>query len=297
MVGKSDNRDVLYRAVAAQEVFDLNGIDVLAAGDDYVLFTVDKIDKAVLVLLCHVAREKPAVLQNRGGCLFVVIVAGHDSRTLDGKLADLAALDRVTVVVGNFNLPAVARFSDCADLVNVLNAEVNAAGTYRLAKTVVSIVLVVWEYRFPAFYKTGRNRLRAYMHKPPAGKVIFRKVDIAPVDCVQYILRPRHKQPYNSTFFVRYGFDYPLGFYSLQKHRAPARNQAAEPVHFCAGVIERRNTKKGVLARLTVVRLFGTTGVHKAFVVVKDCLGESRCTRREVYRRVVLLCKLYIGHS
>ena len=37
------------RLVAAQKVLDLHGINVLAAGDDDVFFSVDQIDEAVFV--------------------------------------------------------------------------------------------------------------------------------------------------------------------------------------------------------------------------------------------------------
>ena len=62
LVGQSDDSHVVDGVVGAQEVLDLNGIKVLAAGNDDVLLTVYKEDEAVLVLHGHVSGIEPAAL-------------------------------------------------------------------------------------------------------------------------------------------------------------------------------------------------------------------------------------------
>ena len=126
-VGKSDNRNVLNRVVCSQEVLNLNRIDVLSAGDDNVLFAVYKVDKSVLVAFSHIAGIQPAVtVKNLVGSLSVLVVALHNARALNRKLANAVA-HFVALGIDNLNLPAVTGYADCAYLMSVFYSEVNAA--------------------------------------------------------------------------------------------------------------------------------------------------------------------------
>ena len=57
LVGKADDRDVFYLGILLEEVLDLNGVDVLSAGNDEILLTVNEEVETIFVLTSHVAGE------------------------------------------------------------------------------------------------------------------------------------------------------------------------------------------------------------------------------------------------
>ena len=75
LVRQTDNSNVLDSGMSSEEVLYLNGVEILAAADDNVLFAVNEVDEAVLVLLSHISGEEPAVLEGFGSSLFVAVVA------------------------------------------------------------------------------------------------------------------------------------------------------------------------------------------------------------------------------
>ena len=208
LFGDADDGNVLDLCVRAEEIFDLNGINVLAARDDDVLFAVNEPDEAVLVLAGHVARVEPAVLaEYLVGRLRILIVAFHNAGALDGKLADLARKHRAAALVNDPGLPAVARLADRADLVDVFNAKVNASGADRLGKTVVCVIFVVREVLLPTLDEARGDGLRADVHQPPLVELVFIKIDLAAVDGVKNVLRPRNEQPNNGAMLLGDGLD------------------------------------------------------------------------------------------
>ncbi len=138
-------------------------------------------------------------------------------------------------------------------------------------------------------YQTLRHRLRAYVHQTPAREVIIGEVKLARVERGENVLRPRNKQPNDGTPLARDGVKYERRARALEKYRAAAHEQRAEPVHFCAGVVERRNAEENVIMRLRVVRMLDAAGVHKRAVLVQNGLGEARRAGRKVNRGVVIL--------
>ena len=59
---QTDDSNVFDCIVLAEEIFNLYRIDIFAAGDDDIFLTVNEIDKAVFVFLCHIAGEQPSIL-------------------------------------------------------------------------------------------------------------------------------------------------------------------------------------------------------------------------------------------
>ena len=53
-VRKPDNCNVTYFAAAPQEILYLYGINILATRDNNILLSVNKVDKSVLILFCHI---------------------------------------------------------------------------------------------------------------------------------------------------------------------------------------------------------------------------------------------------
>ena len=138
LVGQADDSDVIDGLKGVQEVFDLNRVDILTAGDDDILLAVYKVVETVLVLHGHVAGVEPAVIvQNFLGSSGIVVVADHDAGALDSKFADFTLLDGIAVFVHNAALPLVTGDADCTDFVDIFHTEVYAAGSEGLGEAVV----------------------------------------------------------------------------------------------------------------------------------------------------------------
>src|SRR3954470_23462211 len=101
LVRHADHLDVGDVGMGVQELFDLTGVDVLAAADDHVLDPADDVDVAVVGHHRLVAGVHPAGAVDRLGGLFGVLpVAEHDAVAarleLSGRAArQCAAGDRV----------------------------------------------------------------------------------------------------------------------------------------------------------------------------------------------------------
>ena len=297
LVGKADHGDVLHLGIGAQEVLDLDGVEVLAAGDDHVLGAVHEVDEPVAGL-GHVACSEPAV---RGEYLLrrlgVLVVALHHAGALDGEFADLAGGHLGAVWAHDLRLPAVARHADRADMGRVLHAEVHGAGPGGLGEAVVRVVVVVGEHALPALDEGGRNGLRTDVHEPPLGEGIVRELHVAALDGVENVLRPWDEQPNDRALLLAHGAENPFRLHSLEEHGLAAHEKAAEPVHLGARVVERRNAEEHVVLRLAVVRLLHAAGVHEGVVLQDDGLGEARRAGAEVDGGLVVVVEGYGGSA
>lgn len=115
------------------------------------------------------------------------------------------------------------------------------------------------------------------------------QVDPAGVDGVEQILAPRHQQPDDGTLLLGDRPENPLGLHAPQEHRLAAGDEAAEPVHLGAGVVEGRDQQEHVLAGLMVVVLLGLAGAEQRPMVMENGLGEARGAGGEVNGRVIVL--------
>ena len=125
--------------VLTDEILNLNGIEVFATTDDDIFLAVYKEIEAILVLHCHIAGEEPAVLQNFGSGLLIIIVALHDTGPFDDEFADFALLYFLTVLVADLALPAIAGNADGTDLVDVFYTQMNGTGSDGFTQTIVGI--------------------------------------------------------------------------------------------------------------------------------------------------------------
>ncbi len=163
----------------------------------------------------------------------------------------------------------------------------HAARTDRLAKPVVRVVLMMRKHFFPALYQTLRDRLRADVHQSPLGKLVIRKPDVAPVDRVEDVLRPRHQQPHDRAPLFRHGVQDKLRLCPFQQDCPSALQKTSEPVHLRPGVVERRNAQEHILLRLPVVILLHLARVHQTLMVVQNRLRKTCRARREIDRGIV----------
>ena len=73
LVRQTDDGHIVDLGVGGQEVLDLDGVEVLTAGDDDVLLPVYQEVETVLILLGHIAGVEPFPVEHRGGGLGVVV--------------------------------------------------------------------------------------------------------------------------------------------------------------------------------------------------------------------------------
>ena len=147
------------------------------------------------------------------------------------------------------------------------------------------------EVGLPAADERRRHRLRADVHQPPLRQLVVLDFEVAAVERVQNVLRPRHEQPDNRTFLPGDGLQHILRLGALEQHGLAAGNQTAEPVHLRARVVQRRDAQEHVVLRLAVVRLLDARGVHQALVVVQNRLREAGRAGGKVDGRVVLVAQ------
>ena len=84
----ADNADLLHCRMEAEDDLDLPGVDVEAAGDDHPLLPAGEKDVPILIHPAEVARVEPAVFQDLGGHLVVVVVSLHDVVAPEDQFAD-----------------------------------------------------------------------------------------------------------------------------------------------------------------------------------------------------------------
>ena len=186
-----------------QEIFDLYRVQVLTAGDDDIFLAVYQEVEAVFILDRHITGVKPSlVIQDLFGSFRIVVVADHDAGTLDSEFSDFAAPDFLPVLIDDLALPLVSGFADGADFVNVLDTEMDAAGSERFGQAVVGVILVIGEVIQPVFDHGRRNRLRADMHQAPLVQSVILFLNASVVQSIQDVLCPRHQQPHDRAVLI-----------------------------------------------------------------------------------------------
>ena len=96
LVRNADDGGLRDGRMLVEDVLDLGGIDVLAAGDDHVLRPAHDPVVALLVAGGHVAGQQPPVGERGLGRLEIAPVAGEDVRAPDDELALGDALEQLS---------------------------------------------------------------------------------------------------------------------------------------------------------------------------------------------------------
>lgn len=81
------------------------------------------------------------------------------------------------------------------------------------------------------------------------------------------------------------------GLLPLRRTAFPPCDQAAEPVHLGAGVVQGRDTQEDILFGGLVVVLFHLCRVHQSPVLMQDGLGKAGGAGGKVNGRVILVCE------
>ena len=192
LVLHTDHGYIMYLIIGADIIFDLYRINVFAAADDHVFLSVYQIDKAILVLFCHIPGKQPSVFQCLFAGFFIVVIAGHDTRSFNCDLAHFSLRYFLMIFIHQAHFPAISRLSDGADLVDVFHAEMDTARPDGLRQTVVGIVSMVRKNGLPVMDHTLRHRLCSDMHQPPLVQFIILQMYPSAFDGFQNILCPRN---------------------------------------------------------------------------------------------------------
>ena len=198
----ADDRHIVDLVIAHQEVLDLDRIEVLTAGDDNVLLTVDQEDEAVLIQSGHIAGMEPAVDDGLGGRFRVLIILQHDAGSLDTEFTDFTIRDRYILLIHDLGLPAISGNADGADLVDILHTQMDTAGAGGFRQAVVGVVFMMREVFEPAADQAGRNRLGTDMHQAPLAELVILHFEFSGIQGCQDILGPGHQQPYDRAAFI-----------------------------------------------------------------------------------------------
>ena len=122
--------------------------------------------------------------------------------------------------------------------------------------------------------------------------LVIRELQLAGIQRIQDILRPRDEEPHDRAVLVVDGLQDHFGLCAEQKDRLASGDQAAEPVHLRTCVVQRRNAEEGIVVLLAVMLLLRDCRVHETRVLVQDRLRETSRSRGKVYCRIIIICDL-----
>ena len=147
------------------------------------------------------------------------------------------------------------------------------------------------ENLFPLGDQAARDGLGADVHEAPLVELVVLEPDRALLEREKDVLHPRHEQPHDRALLGADGVEDALGRHAAQEHGLRPADEAAEPVHLGAGVVERRDAQKDVVTRLAVVLLLHLRRLREAAVMMQDGLGKARRAAREVDGGVLVFRK------
>src|SRR5437660_1600737 len=88
---------------------DFAGVNVLPAGDDHVLQTIENVEVSVCILIADIAGAKEAVPECTLCLVRVVPIATHDIRAAGDQLARLPGFDFLPCWIDNAHVDSEAR--------------------------------------------------------------------------------------------------------------------------------------------------------------------------------------------
>ncbi len=103
------------------------------------------------------------------------------------------------------------------------------------------------------------------MHEAPLLELVVGGFDLSLVEFGKYLC-PGDEQPHDGATFLAYRLEGPFRRHALQDDRLAADDEAAEPVHLGARVIERRDEDEAVILRLFVMGVLGDAGAEHVVV-------------------------------
>ena len=119
-IGRPDDGDLRDSLQRRDDLFDLDGIDVLGSADDHVLPAAGDPEKAVGVGHGEVAGMPPSAPPRGRGLIGTVPVAPAHERAPYDQFADGAGLHLALVLIDDLDLDGEGRLADRADLLEAM---------------------------------------------------------------------------------------------------------------------------------------------------------------------------------
>src|SRR5207253_1922999 len=119
----SENRHFAHRWMRVNHGLDFSGVNVLPAGDDHVLQTIENVEESVCVLIADIAGAKEAVPECTVCLARVVPIATHDIRAASDQFARLPDFNFLSRSIDNTHVdshtwtPARGEFVFCVRIV------------------------------------------------------------------------------------------------------------------------------------------------------------------------------------
>ena len=133
------------------------------------------------------------------------------------------------------------------------------------------------------------------MHQPPLIQLVIREFDIAAVEGIQNILRPRNQQPYDRALFVRHSLQDHIRLSPLQEDCLRTGPQRTHPVELRTGMIQRRDTQETVILRRLVMDRLHLSSLIQRQMLVENSLREACGSRREIDRSEIIVGQRDLG--
>ncbi len=131
---------ILHARMGMEEVFDLDGEDILPADDDHILLSVHDIDKAIFILSRHVSCIEPSILQGSRRGFRVLVILPHHPVAAKKKLAGLPLADILPLLVDDTGLPVESRPADGPHFMDILNPQVHAVRAGAFTQTECGVI-------------------------------------------------------------------------------------------------------------------------------------------------------------
>src|SRR5207302_3946986 len=113
----SENRHFTNCRMRVNDGFDFAGVNVLPAGDDHVLQTIENVEVSVGVLITNVARSEEAVSEREFSFFRLVPITAHDIRAASDQLARFPGFDFLSCWMDNAHVDSEARTRARGELV------------------------------------------------------------------------------------------------------------------------------------------------------------------------------------
>ena len=190
VVRSSNYRHVVNIGVPLDNRFHFDGIDVFPPADHQVLFSIDKINKAVFVAFAQIPGKQPAVSDRLGRQFGVFIIFLHEAGALDNNLPDLTLGNIFALVVNDTGVPQQTRFSDGTDFGFISDPEVQRSRSGGLTQSIGVVKLHPGEIVPPAVDQTGGDGLSAHVKQTPLGQIIIFLFEFSAIQGLKNVQRP-----------------------------------------------------------------------------------------------------------
>src|SRR5690606_6999220 len=154
-VGKTDHSGLDNTGKFEKNIFHFAGIDVVATGNQHVVFAVDNIEKAVLIHDADITGVEPAAAERFGGFIRFLPVVGHQLRAANHNFASFAGGQWIVVFIKDGNVGNGKGTATGADAVVVFRLQ--TGDDHRAFRLAVALDKNTAKTVFGALHQGGGN--------------------------------------------------------------------------------------------------------------------------------------------